>query len=587
MTTPEMTLRDAWCKVIEWCANPPWLPDSDDQQLSIDGTVLTLEDGGTVDLAPFLDNTDDQQITDFSLTGTTLTITLEDGGTQTVDLAALTLDEVEVIEVTCAQLIALGNAGSVVVGQHYLVTDYNRGTVGAAQILTHGVTANTVSWNVAVQTTFDDSAWAARWDPDTCRIVDMFDNRGNKVRSDNGDEIERFPWGNALVTGNDFTDTGFVYSGGTVRDNEGHPTAYLQISGGSITGTRLGGSSDVRMSGGFVTNSTIDEGRLLVDGTGRFDDSHLGGSSYVDTDSIEIRDSRFDVASLIYGDGGVGRIDRMSSDRGYVDMRNAADIDFDDVDLDTYGRIFANGAQRMRLQYVNISSLAYVQATPAATALEVFNSTVEDAALIQATGGTLIVRSTSVRNIARIQHSATGSNRVDNSTLDSYGRMFFNNDADGNRANYMHIDSLAMLRFRAASKGNTADRNRLSAQGYIDFVNETDSLARYNSVDTIGYIILNGGTGVTVSYSTMSGYGRMLIRQGSTGRVLGVNVEGTAYLRLSNHASDLRYSAFDSYFYYYLTGNTAVKQGLDGSGRQTYTEPNPTVAVTGPGVRNW
>ncbi|WP_158211890.1 hypothetical protein, partial [Robiginitalea sediminis] len=47
-----------------------------------------LEDGGTVDLSAYLDNSDNQQITDFSLAGNILTLTLENGGTQTVDLAA-------------------------------------------------------------------------------------------------------------------------------------------------------------------------------------------------------------------------------------------------------------------------------------------------------------------------------------------------------------------------------------------------------------------------------------------------------------------------------------------------------------------
>ena len=64
---------------------------SDDQALSLSGNTLTLEDGGTVNLAPYLDNSDDQQITDFDLNATTnvLTITLEDGGTQMVDLSGL------------------------------------------------------------------------------------------------------------------------------------------------------------------------------------------------------------------------------------------------------------------------------------------------------------------------------------------------------------------------------------------------------------------------------------------------------------------------------------------------------------------
>jgi hypothetical protein len=64
--------------------------DTDEQQLTLVGNILTLEDGGTVDLTPYLDDTDtdDQQIMDFSIgADNMLTITLEDGGTQMVDLS--------------------------------------------------------------------------------------------------------------------------------------------------------------------------------------------------------------------------------------------------------------------------------------------------------------------------------------------------------------------------------------------------------------------------------------------------------------------------------------------------------------------
>ncbi|MCF2873694.1 MULTISPECIES: beta strand repeat-containing protein [unclassified Tenacibaculum] len=63
---------------------------TDDQALTLaTGNILTLEDGGTVDLTPFLDNTDDQTITNFGVVGTDLSITLEDGNTATVPLSAL------------------------------------------------------------------------------------------------------------------------------------------------------------------------------------------------------------------------------------------------------------------------------------------------------------------------------------------------------------------------------------------------------------------------------------------------------------------------------------------------------------------
>ena len=76
------------------------LVGTDDQALSLSGNTLTLEDGGTVDLSPYLDNTDDQAITDFSLDGAThiLTLTLEDGGTQTVDLSGFVSTDDQNIE---------------------------------------------------------------------------------------------------------------------------------------------------------------------------------------------------------------------------------------------------------------------------------------------------------------------------------------------------------------------------------------------------------------------------------------------------------------------------------------------------------
>ncbi|MEJ1223915.1 beta strand repeat-containing protein, partial [Sediminicola sp. 1XM1-17] len=55
---------------------------TDDQALSLVGNTLTLEDGGTVDLAPFLDNTDTQ---DLSIDATGKIISLVDGGSVTIN----------------------------------------------------------------------------------------------------------------------------------------------------------------------------------------------------------------------------------------------------------------------------------------------------------------------------------------------------------------------------------------------------------------------------------------------------------------------------------------------------------------------
>jgi hypothetical protein len=111
-----ITLEDGGTKTISLASLDN--NGSDDQQITLVGNTLTLEDGGTVDLSAyldntdeqnlslvgstlslsnspdvnlsaFLDNTDNQQIADFNLSGTDLTITLEDGGTKTISLASL------------------------------------------------------------------------------------------------------------------------------------------------------------------------------------------------------------------------------------------------------------------------------------------------------------------------------------------------------------------------------------------------------------------------------------------------------------------------------------------------------------------
>ena len=100
---------------------------TDDQAFSLSGSTLTLEDGGTVDLTPYLDNTDDQQITDFSLTGNIVTLTLEDGGTQTIDLTGfVSTDDQDLTGATLTGTdlqIDIENSGSANVDLSSLVDD--------------------------------------------------------------------------------------------------------------------------------------------------------------------------------------------------------------------------------------------------------------------------------------------------------------------------------------------------------------------------------------------------------------------------------------------------------------------------------
>ncbi len=65
------------------------LVGTDDQNLNLAANTLSIEDGNSVDLSPYLDNTDDQNISGSGLSGTDLTIGIENGASEVVDLSSL------------------------------------------------------------------------------------------------------------------------------------------------------------------------------------------------------------------------------------------------------------------------------------------------------------------------------------------------------------------------------------------------------------------------------------------------------------------------------------------------------------------
>ena len=95
-------------EVDDFVANNGYLTEqSDDQVISLDGNILTLENGGTVDLSAFLDDTDDQALI---LDGTTLT--LENGGSVDLSPYAGQNTDNQMLSLTDDEL-ALQNGGTV------------------------------------------------------------------------------------------------------------------------------------------------------------------------------------------------------------------------------------------------------------------------------------------------------------------------------------------------------------------------------------------------------------------------------------------------------------------------------------------
>lgn len=499
-----------------------------------------------------------------------------------------TPEEPRQIEVTCSQLQSLGNQGNLIVGCEYIVTDYNRGTLGPARIHTHAVSATEVSHSVSVDTQWDDSAWMGRWDPDTCRIYDLFDNLGNKIRSDNGDEIEVFPWGSTLVTGNEFTDFDFNYGGGTVRDNVGHPTARLDTSGTAIAerNTIQNGGSYAILSDSAIVRDTVIEsgGRLVISKAATLNDSRISETSYVRYDGLDVLRTVWDSFTTMYALGGVGTIDDSNFSSSYIDLRNAADVDFDEVNAEAYGYISGNGSARIRLLRVTASESGNVTAFAGAV-LDARYSKATTGGYIYSRQGELLVQYSNTLSGGGIDQNSTGANSVLRVTSDN-SRIEFRDTSTDNDVVWSTATALGYIQFRGDTNGVTADRVDVSSGGRITWIDAEGGFARYVEISSISYAQIQNTVGVRVSQLDFSSNGRMLI-DGGTGEVYAVQLSSIAYLRLLNHGGILRYSDFDSYFYYYMTGNTGIKQALDGSGRRTHTETNLAGTITGTPVQNW
>lgn len=65
------------------------LVGTDNQTLTLTGNNLSISNGNTIDLTQFLDNTDNQDLTSAVLTGTTLTVSIQNGNPVSVDLSSL------------------------------------------------------------------------------------------------------------------------------------------------------------------------------------------------------------------------------------------------------------------------------------------------------------------------------------------------------------------------------------------------------------------------------------------------------------------------------------------------------------------
>lgn len=140
-------------------------------------------------------------------------------------------------------LIALRNSSLLVKDCDYVVIDHVQGRlVAGTEIHMQAVSANKLSENVSVNTTYDNDAWAGIYDIDRALVTELKDNRNNIARGYSGNEVANFDWGNANITNTMVDNAVWTHTIGSPRIvvdlvvRQGATLTTTGWAGGSITG---------------------------------------------------------------------------------------------------------------------------------------------------------------------------------------------------------------------------------------------------------------------------------------------------------------------------------------------------------------
>lgn len=203
----------------------------------------------------------------------------DDGNTQTiVDTTPVLVSSPCPEPMTRSALLALVNTGDLDPSCHYTITDYNRGTVGAAEITMTPASDDALSMDAEVLTVFDNVAWKGRYDINTNRLEYLADNIGNEVTG--RASVDNFPWGQAGVAENRVINGSLTINGGTATGNTVESDALVTVDGGNFIDNKVMPKANVVSNANTQRNVFASESNVTIT-AGDFLENDIGSDSIV------------------------------------------------------------------------------------------------------------------------------------------------------------------------------------------------------------------------------------------------------------------------------------------------------------------
>lgn len=499
---------------------------------------------------------------------------------------------------TRAALVALRNSSQLSRDCHYVITDYNRGTVGSATIMLHAVDENTLAMGAFIKVSFDNTAWQGRYDIDTNRIVELNDANGNKV---SGQEIvDTFPWGTANVYDNIIEEGAkFTFVSGRFYDNRIQGDATVTVNAGTVARNRFDQYSNTTVNGGSFYENDIhsdatvtwntsncygnefgNESVLNDAGSRQFYRNELSRAANVTTGDLDIYDNEFRRSTVNFT-GSVGAV-RYCGWYDCTSFVNAKDINRLDIAYCKFydnSQFQCNGAARVYLRYFHLKNYGRLLVS-AGKSFDGNYTTLADYAYAYVQGGHLYCNYSTYRDVTYIQQLATvtGTNRAERNHMVAQSRIRFTGTVEDCRIYYCRGSAGAIIEHRGTSKGSYIYYYTADASSQVYTNNSDDARMYYGSNSGRGISFSQGCTGVHYMYycaAIASGY--VIMNGGFGGRMYAIlaTTQGRAELRNSAPGSNWYYSTVSDYYYLYLTLVAATRYGLNAAGRRTYSVTNP------------
>lgn len=504
---------------------------------------------------------------------------------------------------TRAALLALRNAGELKRGCTYVISDYNQGTVGPAEIQLEAISENQLTLDAEVLTGFDTTAWTGRYDIDSDRLTHLSDVFNNIVSGEN--TILAFPWGQSNVYENVIFESTLNYVSGALYDNKIYHST-VNLNGGTLARTVVEGASTVDVSGtaslsdssitarssitvsaGTHYRNTIDNNSVVTQaGTGVLRFTEVAVNSNVTIGDTPINNCDFTITS-INTTGSTGPI-TSSSFQSFTGtaLQNCPNLYIVSSEFTLGSSVSVTGSAQFRSYRSVLTSSGRFLASAGAE-LRCDNSTVSDSGYVQSLKGFLTVTNSKVST--------------------SYIR-----NADGiNSVTQSEVSAQSSIRFEGTSTGCRVYYSKACTGGAIYCTNATNCYFYYNFADSVGQIYVNDRTNARMyyihcdSYSYVRSYGTAgagqstmyYIKASARGyvehididariRFYGISALSQSIIRQTAGTvdSNLYYCSAMSYFYMLLSLAGGTRFALHGTGRESYSG---TPATNGTSTRNW